>query len=267
MSVIQKISDMFYNYNAPAKPEKEDDKTDSINDLEDISIIHTLVAEMYDNPWDPSILELKETDTNNILDQKLELARKHFYKINLICNYLSHNIQDDISDYGKKFSDVKIDNSVTVKVPADLTPLCVLASHGNPLVNQLLSKVLAQANVQNKLADLNIDTRMALLSAVKVGNNVGIVELVRIGADVNIKDEHGFTALHYACVNKNEDVVRCLILCEADASMVDDAVKAELIECIESSVQELADDKAYYNLNTRDLEWLAAGASAPKLRP
>jgi hypothetical protein len=57
-----------------------------------------------------------------------------------------------------------------------------------------------------------------LLEAAKIGNAYKVIELLREGANVNTRDEHGFTPLHYAAFSRDADVARLLLEHGADAN-------------------------------------------------
>ncbi|EKX46761.1 hypothetical protein GUITHDRAFT_70309, partial [Guillardia theta CCMP2712] len=55
-----------------------------------------------------------------------------------------------------------------------------------------------------------------LQCAAEAGRVLSTLKLVSLGADVNLPDEEGFTALHFACFMRRDEVVKTLLELEAD---------------------------------------------------
>ena len=73
--------------------------------------------------------------------------------------------------------------------------------------------------------------RVAPLHSAAASNNLRIVAaLIESGADVNARQQGGFTALHAAAQNGNEEMVRLLVCARADCAAKNDAgqVAAEM---------------------------------------
>lgn len=60
-----------------------------------------------------------------------------------------------------------------------------------------------------------------LILAAKIGSLRLVRELIAAGADVNAQDYRGFTALHYACMLRDDDMIRALLQARADILAMD----------------------------------------------
>ena len=66
------------------------------------------------------------------------------------------------------------------------------------------------------------ETDDAFLYSVRHKNRLKTEELLKAGADVNVLDEHGETALMQACLNNDADMVKLLVKYRADPNVLDD---------------------------------------------
>lgn len=84
----------------------------------------------------------------------------------------------------------------------------------------LLVKVIKSLHVNSNLSMCDSLGRTLLHLASLKGYNVLCSTLIRNGARVNDKDLYGFTPLHFACTGGDIKVIRLLIECRADASII-----------------------------------------------
>ena len=68
-----------------------------------------------------------------------------------------------------------------------------------------------------------------LLAAARTGHSGTVRDLIAAGANLNVKDEHGNTALIEAARNGHDDVVRTLLASGADATIKNDEGKTALM--------------------------------------
>ena len=60
-----------------------------------------------------------------------------------------------------------------------------------------------------------------LIELIKNNDLVGVIKAIENGADVNLKDEWGRTALHWAVEKENLEMVKYLVENGADANLLD----------------------------------------------
>jgi Ankyrin repeats (3 copies) len=78
-------------------------------------------------------------------------------------------------------------------------------------VKYLLSEAGSKVDVNSQVKSRASPTATALHIAVCQENARIVQKLIRMKCDVNIEDQWGFTALHYAVVRRNKDLVSLLI--------------------------------------------------------
>ena len=100
-------------------------------------------------------------------------------------------------------------------LPIWRTPLIVALTNGHNDAFTFLIDKGADVNLQDHLG------HTALHRAVESKNfgAVGCLVLLNKGADVNLQDHQGYTALHYAVERKNFDTVSCLVHNGADVNL------------------------------------------------
>lgn len=105
-------------------------------------------------------------------------------------------------------------NLINSKNESGFAPLTIACYSGNLEVATLLAK-----KVEN--IDINSDVGTPLIAAV-FKNNIKITKmLIESGADVNIADSKGTTALHYGIIFKNSDLIKLLVANGADINIID----------------------------------------------
>ncbi len=105
-------------------------------------------------------------------------------------------------------------NIINVKNKSGFSPLTIASYSGNLEIATLLAK-----HVEN--IDLNSNVGTPLMAAVYRNNNDIAKMLLDSGADVNITDAKGTTALHYAIKFKNADLIKVLVNNGADINLKD----------------------------------------------
>lgn len=105
-------------------------------------------------------------------------------------------------------------NLINVKNKSGFPPLTIASYSGNLEIATLLAK-----HVEN--IDLNSNVGTPLMAAVYKNNNDIAKMLLDLGADANIADTKGTTALHYAIMFKNIDLIKVLIDNGADIKLKD----------------------------------------------
>ena len=108
--------------------------------------------------------------------------------------------------------------------PDGFTPLALASFFGNVAVVEYLI---------DRGSDTNLASRNPMgvypLHAAAAGRHIDIVRrLVKAGADVNARQQQGFTALHSAANNGDEEMVRFLLAHEADRDARSDAGQTPL---------------------------------------
>ena len=103
---------------------------------------------------------------------------------------------------------------INYKNTSGFTPLILASYHGNVEVATLLAKHVKEINV-------NSDSGTALMAAV-FKNDIAITKmLLELGADANIPDSNGTTALHYATRFSNKEIIKLLVAHGADLNLED----------------------------------------------
>jgi len=120
-----------------------------------------------------------------------------------------HGCTEDLQDILKTNPEV-----INFKNKSGYTPLILASYHGNVEVAALLAKHVREINV-------NSDSGTALMAAV-FKNDIEIAKmLLDLGADPNIADPNGTTALHYATRFSNIDLIKLLIAYDVDINLRD----------------------------------------------
>jgi ankyrin repeat protein len=103
---------------------------------------------------------------------------------------------------------------INYKNASGFTPLILASYHGNIEIATLLAK-----HVEN--IDINSDSGTALMAAVFKKDIVITKMLLDLGADANIPDPNGTTALHYATRFSNKETIKLLVAYGADLNLKD----------------------------------------------
>ena len=120
-----------------------------------------------------------------------------------------HGCVDDLQYVLENNSDV-----INYKNSSGFTPLTLACYNGNLEVATLLAKKVENINV-------NSDAGTALMAAV-FKNDIEITKiLLDLGADANIPDTNGTTALHYATRFTNKEIIKLLVAYGADMNFKD----------------------------------------------
>ena len=105
-------------------------------------------------------------------------------------------------------------NVINYKNSSGFTPLILASYSGNVEVATLLAKHVKEINV-------NSDSGTALMAAV-FKNDIEITKiLLDLGADANLADPNGTTALHYATRFTNKEIIKLLVDYGADIKFKD----------------------------------------------
>ena len=103
---------------------------------------------------------------------------------------------------------------INYKNTSGFTPLTLACYNGNLEVATLLAKKVENINV-------NSDVGTALMAAV-FKNDIKIAKLLLdFGADTNIADPNGTSALHYATRFTNKEIIKLLVAYGADINLKD----------------------------------------------
>jgi uncharacterized protein len=87
----------------------------------------------------------------------------------------------------------------------------------------------------------NLKTEDAgLLAAARTGHSGTVRDMIASGAKINVRDEHGNTALIEAARNGHDDVVRTLIDAGADVKMKNDEGKTALMLALQGGHEDTA---------------------------
>ncbi len=105
-------------------------------------------------------------------------------------------------------------NIINLKNESGFSPLTIASYSGNLEIATLLAK-----HVEN--IDLNSNVGTPLMAAVYRNNNDIAKMLLDLGADSNIADGKGTTALHYAIKFKNVNLIKVLVNNGADINLKD----------------------------------------------
>lgn len=103
---------------------------------------------------------------------------------------------------------------INYKNASGFTPLILASYYGNVEVAALLAKHVKEINV-------NSDSGTALMAAVFKNDIVITKILLDLGADANIPDPNGTTALHYATRFSNKEIIKLLVAYGADLNLKD----------------------------------------------
>ena len=79
-----------------------------------------------------------------------------------------------------------------------------------------------------------------LLAAARTGHSGTVRDMIASGANVNVRDEHGNTALIEAARNGHDDVVRTLLASGADVNVKNDEGKTALMLALQGGHDETA---------------------------
>ena len=156
---------------------------------------------------------------------------------NLDCVKVLLNYKADIEEQGESFKcrafqpDAVIRSTYLRESAYTGPPLFLAAANGNL---DILSYLFEQgANVNASSSSQYADPwslpsefddylpiwRTPLIVALTNGHNDAFTFLIDKGADVNLQDHHGYTALHHAVQSKNFDAVSCLVHNGADINL------------------------------------------------
>lgn len=103
-------------------------------------------------------------------------------------------------------------------------------------------KIKTKKEIEAELKQQRIKERTRLLSDAIGKDDLERVKLcIKLGADVNINKDKGFTALMYAIKKGNKDIVEFLIKSGADVNAQDDSGKTALIYAVEYRQKELTE--------------------------
>ena len=95
------------------------------------------------------------------------------------------------------------------------TPLHVAARNGNQRIVNFLIRLRANLNLRNK------DGYTPLHLAARYDHQPIVETLIRSGAYINLRNNHGWTPLHLAAKNNHQAVVETLIRAGADPTLKD----------------------------------------------
>jgi hypothetical protein len=175
-------------------------------------------------PLYKTVVELKEAsqilNPNIEVDQTVSKYIKLLHKIEVGCLY---------ADYGQYFQSQ--DNPRLAK-----SVMSVLATIDHSKVSEFMWEVMEKTHNANYLVGLNlngpletnpsIQYEVPLNEAVKSGILASVIGLLHFGANPNIPDLNGNTALHLACENGELNIVTELVRNKADPEAINKACKA-----------------------------------------
>lgn len=120
----------------------------------------------------------------------------------IIIDHLEKDLPIEISTFGRLSADIEQHQNTYL--------LCALAWSRLTAAHRLLK--IDRNNVALNLADCWPTSRSTpLLLAAKIGATSMMLELIERGADVNATDYRGFTALHYACMLRDNEAIEALL--------------------------------------------------------
>ena len=155
---------------------------------------------------------------------------------NLDCVKVLLNYKADIEEQGESFRYLVFPpddmwNVSKFESAYTCPPLFLAAANGNLDILSYLFEQGANVNASSSSEDTEpwflpseFDDylpiwRTPLIVALTNGHNDAFTFLIDKGADVNLQDHHGYTALHHAVQSKNFDAVSCLVHNGADVNL------------------------------------------------
>jgi hypothetical protein len=96
-------------------------------------------------------------------------------------------------------------------------PMMILCNGEPFLVNQNLNDALRRLRRKKKSEDHEVDRD--ILQQTLNTSVVGVENLLRQGVDVNVQDEHGHSALHYAALYGLIDIIKALVFAGGDINL------------------------------------------------
>lgn len=144
-----------------------------------------------------------------------------------------NTVKHIIKSYESCYAIVKLDDINNINKTGGRTPLMRAAEYASENNNLNVLKCLIKAGADLNVQDANGKTALMLA----VGNNQidAVKELIKEGAKLNIKDKKGNTALSLAVINNNIDIVKELINAGSKLN-----IGYELIEAIKNNHLDIA---------------------------
>ena len=195
----------------------------------------------------------------------------------------SHNqIWNDLLDLAIKYNNIEIVLYLLPKlhsISKDLfKTLCLIAcKKSSEILMNNLDKMIAQYGFDLKsLNDNNENTILHMIA--KHDFNLKILNYITFTvADINLKNNEGYTALYYACLNKNFENIRYLLQYDATSNIFDNpleykSIKLALYQGIAYKSHSLNIDISYYhslrgyNIMCYILDWDDEESAQEKIR-